>query len=91
MYYMLYEKGNLDGMVSTNLYDFDLAGSSKFVEMVTKKVSQALDVSQVEGNQVRFTGIDVKKTELSMGDYARCLEEIEIIEDRSDELLTRKS
>ena len=40
---MLNERGNLDGMVSTHVDNFDLAGSSKFVEMVTEKVSQALD------------------------------------------------
>ena len=38
------------------------------------KVSEALDVSQVEDNHFRFTGIYVKKTEvieISMGDYAK--------------------
>ena len=43
-------------------------------------------------NNFRFTGIDVKKTkegiEISMGNYARSLEEIKIREDRRDETLT---
>ena len=61
--------------------------------MVTEKMSEALDVSQVEDNHFRFTGIDVKKIEdgieISMEDYARFLEEVKIREDRSDEALTR--
>lgn len=74
VYYMLNENGDLDGMVSMHVDDFYLAGNSIFVEMVTKKVSAALDVSQVEDNHFRFTGIDVQKIEdgieISMEDYA---------------------
>ena len=61
--------------------------------MVTEKVSAALDVSKVEDDSFRFTGIDIKKVdgiEISMEDYAESLEEIEIREDRLDETLTRK-
>ena len=63
VYYMLNENGNLNGMITTHVEDFDLAGNSRFLKMVTKKVSQALDVLQVEDDHFRFTGIDVKKTE----------------------------
>ena len=39
--------GELEGMVSTCVDDFDLAGTKSFVERVTKKVSANLDVSKV--------------------------------------------
>ena len=78
-------------MVSTHVDDFDLAGTERFVKEVTKKISAALDVSQVENNHFRFTGIDVRKIEdgieISMEDYAKSLEEIEVREDRSDKIL----
>ena len=84
MYYKLDEEGNLEGMVSTHVDDFDLAGRKKFVEMVTKEISRVLDVSTVESDCFRFTGIDVKKVrkgiEISMEDYAKILEEIQIRE-----------
>ena len=38
---MLNENGDLDGIVSTHVDNFDLAGNSNFVEMVTKTVSAA--------------------------------------------------
>ena len=60
---MLNEDGNLDGMVSTHVDDFDQAGRETFVEEVTKKISAALDVFQVENDHFRFAGIDVRKVE----------------------------
>ena len=41
VYHMLNEKGELEGMVSTCVDDFDLAGPQSFVEMITEKVSAA--------------------------------------------------
>ena len=80
-------------MVSMHVDDFDLNGTESFVEEVTEKISAALDVSQVENDHFRFTGIDVRKVEdgieISMEDYARSLEEIEVREDRSDEILSK--
>ena len=61
VYYMLNEKGDMDGIVFTHVDDFDLAGTQRFVEEVTKKISAALDVSQVENDHFRFTGKDVMK------------------------------
>merc|ERR1711942_172455 len=72
VYYKLNEEGNLEGMVSTHVDDFDVAGRKKFVEMLTKKISIVLDVSTVENDCFRFTGIDVEKVkggiEISMED-----------------------
>ena len=61
--------------------------------MITDKVSAALDVSKVEVDRYRYSGIDIIKMkfriEISMNDYADSLHEIMIREDRSEEILTR--
>ena len=73
--------------------DFDLAGKTKFVDKVTEEISKALDVLQVEDDCFYFTGIDVKRVkdgiEISMEDYAKSLEEIQIRDAKADEILTR--
>ena len=93
VYYMMDEHGNLEGMVSTHVDDFDLAGTTKFVDKVTEEIGKALDVSQVEDDQFHFTGIDVEKVkdgiQISMEDYAKSLEEIQIRDAKADETLTR--
>ena len=93
VYHMLDKKGNLDGMISTCVDDFDITGTFSFVDLITKKVSKELDVSKVEDDRFKFTGIDIRKTEdgikISIEDYAESLEDIEIREDKSDESLTR--
>ena len=82
VYYMIGEKGDLEGMVSTHVDDFDLAGRKRFVNKITEEIGKALDVSTVESNCFRFTGIDVKKVkegiEISMEDYAKSLEDIQV-------------
>ena len=93
VYYKKDENGKLEGMVSTCVDDFDLAGTKCFIERVTKKVSANLDVSKVEDDRFRYTGIDIKKVkngiEISMDKYSDSLEEIKIREGKSDEELTR--
>ena len=93
IYYRKDKNGDLEGMVSTCVDDFDLAGTESFVDMVTERVSTVLDVSKVEDDKFRYTGIDIKKVkngiEISMDEYAESLEEIKIREDKSDEELTR--
>ena len=94
VYYKLNEKGNMAGIVSTHVDDFDVAGRKKFVEMLTKEISKVLDVSQVRVIISKFKGIDVKKMkggiEISMEDYAKSLEEIQIREAKADKILTRE-
>jgi hypothetical protein len=62
--------------------------------MVTERIKEAMDVSKVEDEQFRFTGIDVKQLEdgieISMEDYAKSLEEIQIREGGSEEMLSRE-
>ena len=83
----------ITGMVSTCVDDFDLVGTESFVDIATKRVSAVLDVSKVEDDKFRYTGIDIKKVKnrikISMDEYAESLEEIKIREDKSDEELTR--
>ena len=50
-------------MVSTCVDNFDLAGRKDFVEMIMEKVSATLDMSKVEDDKFRFTGIDIKKVD----------------------------
>ena len=75
VYYMIGEEGDLEGMVSTHVDDFDLAGRKRFVNRITEEIGKALDVSTVESDCFRFTGIDVKKVkegmDISMEDYAK--------------------
>ena len=93
VYYMMNEYGNLEGLVSTHVDDFDLAGTTKFVDKVTEEIGKALDVSQVEDDKFCFTGIDVDKVkdgiQISMEDYAKSLEEIQIRDAKAVEMLTR--
>merc|ERR1712237_274920 len=46
-------------MVSSHVDDFKKAGTKEFLEEITKKIVQKLEISKLEDNEVRFTGIDV--------------------------------
>ena len=93
VYYRKDKDGELEGMVSTCVDDFDLAGTKSFVGKVTKEISNNLDVSKVEDDKFRYIGIDIKKVEngieISMDEYAESLEEIKIREGKTDEELNR--
>ena len=86
------ENGNLEGMVSSHVDDFILAGTEKFLEEITSKIAQKLEISKLEDNEFRFTGMDVKKDGdvivVSMEDYAKSLEKIEIRKGMPDDPLT---
>jgi len=94
LYFKNNENGDLEGIVSTHVNDFNLAGTENFLPMVTEEIRKELDISKIEESSFRFTGIDVKKfedrIELSMNNYAMSLEDVEIREDKSDEKLTRE-
>ena len=74
------ENGNLEGMVSSHVDDFILAGTDRFLEEITKKIAEKLEISKLEDNEFRFTGMDVKKEGeviiVSMEDYAKILEKL---------------
>ena len=69
-------------MISSHVDDFILAGNMDFIEEITKKIKDKLDISKMEEGLFRFTGIDVQKIgeriEVSMDDYAKSLEVIEV-------------
>ena len=87
------EKGNLEGMVSSHIDDFYLAGANIFLEEITKKIADKLEISKLEDNEFRFTGMDVKKEGeviiVSMEGYAKSLEKIEIRTELPDDPLTK--
>ena len=61
-FYLRYDKdSNLEGMVSSHVDDFILARTDNFLKEITRKIEEKLDVSNLEDNKVRFTGIDVMK------------------------------
>ena len=63
VYYKKDGFGKLEGMVSTCVDDFDIAGEPSFVDMIAEKVSGVLDMSKVEDDKFRYWGIDIKKVE----------------------------
>ena len=86
------EKGNLDRMVSSHVDDFILAGTYIFLEEITRKIVEKLEISKLEDNEFRFTGMDVKKDGyliiVNMEDYAKSLGKIEIRKGMPDDPLT---
>ena len=82
LYFKNNENGNLEGMISTHIDDFNLARSEKFLETMTEEIKKVLDVLKVEDGKFRFTGIDVERfedrIELSMNDYTASLNDFKI-------------
>jgi hypothetical protein len=93
-YYKHDEEGKLEGMISSHVDDFNLAGTNHFTNEVTEKIKEELDISKIEYSEFRFTGIDVRKIdggiEISMEDYAKSLETIVVREGSQDDPLTRE-
>ena len=73
LYFKRDEEGRLEGMISTHVDDFNMAGTDNFLETITEKIKGTLDVSKVEDTKFQFTGIDVEKRngsiKISMNDY----------------------
>ena len=71
--------------------DFILAGTREFLREITQKIQEKLDIFKLEDNVFRFTGIDLFKEDrivISMEEYAKSLEKLEIIKGSSEEELT---
>ena len=64
------------------------------METITEKVKKKLDISEMEDEVFRFTGIDVKKVgdkiEVSINNYANSLERMFIRDGKLGEILTRE-
>ena len=81
-YYCHDEEDNLEGMISSHVNDFVLAGKRKLIEDITMNIKEKLDILKLKNDVFRFTGIDMTKDEdriiVSMDEYANCLDKIEI-------------
>ena len=64
----------------TQLDDFYLTGTPKFIKQIIEHIGREHTVSKIEEDCFRFTGLDIKKVddkiEVSMKDYAESLEDI---------------
>ena len=82
-FYYLHKNGQLQGAVLTNVDDFNLAGTDKFVAEVISRVEKQLTVSKVEKDKFQFTGLNVctigDTIQISMVDYLKSLEDIQKI------------
>ena len=91
-FYYKHDGNVLQGMVLTHVDDFGMAGTDEFLDDLEKKIKKTLNVSKVEKDKFRFTGIDVERSagriKLSMEDYADSIEEIGEVRagEKSDEL-----
>ena len=93
-FYFLHKDGKLQGAVLMHVDDFSLAGTNKFIEEIITGVKETLNVSKVERDRVRFTGLDIcsvaNKIKISMMDYVQSLEDVSTIRKANcDEELTR--
>ena len=94
VFYFRHDKnGNLDGMVSSHVDDFILAGTDKFLEKLTRKIAEKLEISKLEDNEFRFAGMDVEKDGdviiLSTEYYVKSFGKIEIRKGIPDDPLTK--
>ena len=82
VYYKHDKNANLEGMVSTHVDDFNMAGNNDFISIVTEKIRAALDISKIEDRVFRFTGSHVEQKDdsivISMNEYAKSIEEVKV-------------
>ena len=91
-YYWHDAERNLDGMVSSHVDDFILDGTEKNMAEITLKIKEKLEISKLEYDEFRFTGMDVRREcdriVVSMEEYVRSLEMIEVKKGSPRETLT---
>ena len=75
------------------MHDFEVTGTTDFVEEIITIVEKELTISKVEEDKFRYTGLDVTiiedGIEISMEEYSNSLQnitEIRKTEDRNDPL-----
>ena len=89
-YYRHDQKGNLDGIMSSHVDDFVLAGKDKFMEKITLEIEENLEISKLENDEFHFMRIDVRRERVRivvrMEEYARNLDKIEITNGLSEEV-----
>ena len=76
-FYYLQREGDLNGSVITNVDDFTLAGTPKFIDEVLEMVEKELTVSKVKKDNFHFIGLDISlvddSIEIEMADYVESL------------------
>ena len=92
-FYMKHDDDNLEGMLLMHVDDFLVSGTAEFVNDLTEMLKKNLTVSQVEDDQFRYCGVDIR-TEgdsfvMSMEDYVASLEVEKIREAKKNEKLTK--
>ena len=60
-FYFLNEGGKFKGAVLTHVDDFTLAGNNDFLKMVLEGLKKIMNVSKVEEDSFRNTGLDVER------------------------------
>ena len=60
------ENGNLDGMVSSHVDDFILAGSDAFLKKITWKITEKLEISKLKDDEFRYFFLNLKKIKHSL-------------------------
>ena len=91
-YYRHDKKRKLEGMFSSYVDDFILVGMQGFIDKITEKIRGKLEISKLEDNIFRFTGIYVQQDgeikTISMEEYTRSMEKLKMREGKSDETFT---
>ena len=52
--------GNLDGMISSHVNDFILAGTDEFLDEITRNILEKLEILKFKDDEFSFIGMDVK-------------------------------
>merc|ERR1712243_387353 len=75
-----HKNGKLMGLSLSHVDDFTIAGTQEFVQRIVAGIEEKFTVSEIEEDNFRFTGLDIKtkdgKIEVSMEDYAESIKEI---------------
>ena len=78
---IFHKDGNLEGLISVHVDDFQGAGSKWFVKNVMEKLAQEFKISKREKKRFKYTGVDVELQDdgsivISQEAYKAALEEI---------------
>ena len=95
-FHYLHRNGSLQGCVFTQLDDFTITGTPKFIKEVLEMIEIELTISKIERDNFRFTGLDISTVvdgfEIGMADYADSFTEVKEIRktDQDDDITKQK-
>ena len=88
-FFYCYKNDKLKAMVSTHVDNFLIAADKSEGMEIVQTIGKEIEVSKVEQNKFRFTGIDFEKTnshiKISMEDFAQSLPKVEHIRKENKE------